>query len=74
MLNGSNKDAPVASKARLVAVGPPAGAARPKATPVDAAVIGELSQSHPKRMQWFVIPGITLASALAGGAAAWLMQ
>lgn len=74
MLNGSNKQAPASSRARLVAVG---GNAAAPPLEEGASVQGaeqSAGSSAPQRMQWFIVPCITLGSALAGGAAAWLIR
>jgi hypothetical protein len=74
MLNGSKKDTPASSRARLVAISPAAspsvaegeaGAAKAAPTPI---------KSDPKWTQWLLVPLLTLLSALAGGVAALLVR
>lgn len=74
MLNGSKRNAPAANKARLIAISPPAEAVAQGHEVRSAEAVGDSSKLDPKRMQWFVIPLITLLSALAGGIAAWLLR
>lgn len=74
MLNGSNKEAPVSNRARLVAVGTSSAALSAKEGATAPGADQPVKPSAPERMQWFVVPCITLGSALAGGAAAWLTR
>ena len=75
MINGSNKDAPASGRARLVAVTPsPLPPSTTEAQSGEAVVAAGAIESGPERMHWIVVPSITLVSALAGGAAAWLVR
>lgn len=74
MLNGSGKEAPASSRARLVAISPAAPAAAQEGEGAAGGVADTPIKSGPKRMQWFVIPALTLLSAIAGGAAAWVVR
>lgn len=74
MLNGSKKDAPASSRARLVAISP---AASPSAAEVEAGEVranAAPTESGPKWTKWLLVPFLTLLSALAGGAAALLVR
>lgn len=74
MLNGSKRNTPASSRARLVAISP---AASPSVEEVEAGATADSGtpiQSEPKWTQWLLIPALALLSALAGGAAAWLVR
>lgn len=74
MLNGSGKEAPAANRARLVAISPAAGGASSEGEAAAKAPANASTQLDPKRIHWSVVPAVTLLSALAGGASAWLVR
>ncbi len=74
MLNGSGKGAPAANRARLVAISPAAGGVSPEGEAAAKVAADASTRLDPKRIHWSVIPAVTLLSALAGGASAWLVR
>jgi hypothetical protein len=62
------------NRARLVAMPPAAGASPSEGGGAAAAAAAASSQLGPKPIHWSVIPVVTLLSAIAGGASAWLVR